>query len=277
MMCRRRAGVPKAIRMPSSRLHARDSLRRQPSAGGEQAGRHGDDGAWRRTCRAWLVGQAIFEAAYIKSRAMSTWASSAGSTPCPRAWCCLPALRRRPPGLPSSFARGTSRRRIGRSSTAASSHPAMFARTGCVERRIAAADGHLPARILPVPSWPADVSHACDPAAVIRSSRSTWKPAASTRSACNLPTRGFPIRGDRKYGARQKFAAGIALHSRRLVISHPVRKQDLDSRPRCRVVARAANSRSMSVTAANSEFYRHLLGARPKSFGDATVAKVSWT
>jgi 23S rRNA pseudouridine1911/1915/1917 synthase len=43
-----------------------------------------------------------------------------------------------------------------------------------------------------------------------------------------LAERGYPIRGDRKYGARQKFAAGIALHARRLVVAHPVAKQDLE-------------------------------------------------
>jgi 23S rRNA pseudouridine1911/1915/1917 synthase len=32
---------------------------------------------------------------------------------------------------------------------------------------------------------------------------------------------GHPIIGDRKYGSRELFAAGIALHARRLVISHP--------------------------------------------------------
>ena len=32
---------------------------------------------------------------------------------------------------------------------------------------------------------------------------------------------GYPIIGDRKYGSRTPFSAGIALHSRRLVISHP--------------------------------------------------------
>ena len=36
-----------------------------------------------------------------------------------------------------------------------------------------------------------------------------------------LAHRGHPIIGDRKYGSREPFSAGIALHSRRLVISHP--------------------------------------------------------
>ena len=38
---------------------------------------------------------------------------------------------------------------------------------------------------------------------------------------------GFPIVGDRKYGSSREFPAGIALHSRRLVIEHPVSKIQL--------------------------------------------------
>jgi 23S rRNA pseudouridine1911/1915/1917 synthase len=38
-----------------------------------------------------------------------------------------------------------------------------------------------------------------------------------------LAQAGFPIVGDRKYGSRREFAAGIALHARRLVVEHPVR------------------------------------------------------
>ena len=38
---------------------------------------------------------------------------------------------------------------------------------------------------------------------------------------------GFPILGDRKYGASQPFPEGIALHARRLVIEHPVSKMQL--------------------------------------------------
>jgi 23S rRNA pseudouridine1911/1915/1917 synthase len=37
-----------------------------------------------------------------------------------------------------------------------------------------------------------------------------------------LAHHGHPIVGDRKYGSRLAFPAGIALHSRRLVIAHPV-------------------------------------------------------
>jgi 23S rRNA pseudouridine1911/1915/1917 synthase len=38
-----------------------------------------------------------------------------------------------------------------------------------------------------------------------------------------LAHRGFPIVGDRKYGAARKFPAGVALHARRLVVTHPVK------------------------------------------------------
>ncbi len=36
-----------------------------------------------------------------------------------------------------------------------------------------------------------------------------------------LTHHGHPVVGDRKYGSREPFPAGIALHARRLVISHP--------------------------------------------------------
>jgi 23S rRNA pseudouridine1911/1915/1917 synthase len=39
---------------------------------------------------------------------------------------------------------------------------------------------------------------------------------------------GFPILGDRKYGSTRQFPLGIALHSRRLVIEHPVSKMQLE-------------------------------------------------
>jgi 23S rRNA pseudouridine1911/1915/1917 synthase len=39
---------------------------------------------------------------------------------------------------------------------------------------------------------------------------------------------GLPIIGDRKYGSTRQFASGIALHSRRLVIDHPVSKIKLE-------------------------------------------------
>ena len=38
---------------------------------------------------------------------------------------------------------------------------------------------------------------------------------------------GFPIVGDRKYGSLQRFSPGIALHSRRLVVDHPVSKMQI--------------------------------------------------
>ncbi len=39
-----------------------------------------------------------------------------------------------------------------------------------------------------------------------------------------LAHRGHPILGDRKYGAKAEFPEGIALHSRRVELVHPVRK-----------------------------------------------------
>ena len=42
-----------------------------------------------------------------------------------------------------------------------------------------------------------------------------------------LAHRGFPIRGDRKYGGRLPFSPGIALHARSLELTHPVRKTPL--------------------------------------------------
>ncbi len=43
-----------------------------------------------------------------------------------------------------------------------------------------------------------------------------------------LADRGWPILGDRKYGAQRKFAAGIALHARYLALQHPVRDEPLE-------------------------------------------------
>jgi 23S rRNA pseudouridine1911/1915/1917 synthase len=43
-----------------------------------------------------------------------------------------------------------------------------------------------------------------------------------------LAHRGYPILGDRKYGSRRRWAAGIALHARRLVIGHTVRAMPLE-------------------------------------------------
>jgi 23S rRNA pseudouridine1911/1915/1917 synthase len=39
---------------------------------------------------------------------------------------------------------------------------------------------------------------------------------------------GFPVLGDRKYGSRNAFSPGIALHSRRLVVQHPVSKMQIE-------------------------------------------------
>jgi 23S rRNA pseudouridine1911/1915/1917 synthase len=43
-----------------------------------------------------------------------------------------------------------------------------------------------------------------------------------------LASRGHPVIGDRKYGSRRAFPGGIALHSRRLVIEHPVKKTPIE-------------------------------------------------
>ncbi len=43
-----------------------------------------------------------------------------------------------------------------------------------------------------------------------------------------LADRHYPVIGDRKYGSRQPWPQGIALHSRRLVIEHPVRREPLE-------------------------------------------------
>jgi 23S rRNA pseudouridine1911/1915/1917 synthase len=43
-----------------------------------------------------------------------------------------------------------------------------------------------------------------------------------------LAAAGFPIVGDRKYGSRRAFPVGIALHSRRLALEHPVSKMQME-------------------------------------------------
>ena len=43
-----------------------------------------------------------------------------------------------------------------------------------------------------------------------------------------LSTRGLPILGDRKYGSRDTFPSGIALHSRRLQFVHPTQGQPIE-------------------------------------------------
>ena len=39
---------------------------------------------------------------------------------------------------------------------------------------------------------------------------------------------GSPVIGDRKYGSRREFSPGIALHSRRLVVEHPVKHEPVE-------------------------------------------------
>ena len=43
-----------------------------------------------------------------------------------------------------------------------------------------------------------------------------------------LAARGFPICGDRKYGARMSFPGGIALHAWKLTFSHPTTKERIE-------------------------------------------------
>jgi len=43
-----------------------------------------------------------------------------------------------------------------------------------------------------------------------------------------LAHRGWPIVGDRNYGSRTDFGPGIALHSHRLLVIHPVKGDTLD-------------------------------------------------
>ncbi len=43
-----------------------------------------------------------------------------------------------------------------------------------------------------------------------------------------LAHRGHPVLGDRKYGGRREFPAGIALHARRLVVTHPVQGRPVE-------------------------------------------------
>jgi 23S rRNA pseudouridine1911/1915/1917 synthase len=43
-----------------------------------------------------------------------------------------------------------------------------------------------------------------------------------------MSSRGHPILGDKKYGSQKTFPAGIALHARRLVVTHPVKREDLE-------------------------------------------------
>lgn len=43
-----------------------------------------------------------------------------------------------------------------------------------------------------------------------------------------MASRGWPIVGDKKYGATTQFSPGIALHARQLVIAHPITKEALE-------------------------------------------------
>ena len=43
-----------------------------------------------------------------------------------------------------------------------------------------------------------------------------------------LSARGFPIRGDIKYGAKMSFPDGIALHAWKLTFSHPITKERIE-------------------------------------------------
>ena len=43
-----------------------------------------------------------------------------------------------------------------------------------------------------------------------------------------LSVRGFPIRGDAKYGAKMPFPGGIALHAWKLTFSHPTMKERIE-------------------------------------------------
>ncbi len=43
-----------------------------------------------------------------------------------------------------------------------------------------------------------------------------------------LAARGSPIVGDKKYGSRDTLARGIALHGRRLSLTHPVRGEQME-------------------------------------------------
>lgn len=43
-----------------------------------------------------------------------------------------------------------------------------------------------------------------------------------------LASRGWPVLGDRKYGARRPFEPGIALHARKLKVMHPTRREPVE-------------------------------------------------
>ncbi|MCE9604997.1 MAG: RluA family pseudouridine synthase [Planctomycetia bacterium] len=59
-----------------------------------------------------------------------------------------------------------------------------------------------------------------------------------------LASRGWPIVGDKKYGSRRRFEAGIALHARQLEISHPTRGEAMVFEAKCPVSWKVLGVRS---------------------------------
>jgi len=53
-----------------------------------------------------------------------------------------------------------------------------------------------------------------------------------------LAARGWPILGDRKYGSRRSFPAGIALHARQIAFDHPTRHEPVVVQSPCPAVWR---------------------------------------
>lgn len=60
-----------------------------------------------------------------------------------------------------------------------------------------------------------------------------------------LSARDMPINGDRRYGSREKFAEGIALHARRIVFRHPTRDEVLTLEAPCPVAWRELGFQSL--------------------------------
>ena len=82
--------------------------------------------------------------------------------------------------------------------------------------------------------------------------KSCCRPVASTRFACSWPRTALPILGDRQYGSRTAFAAGIALHARQLTFrpsgaQHPHRtccpRSSYMASVRCAIVGGIATAR----------------------------------
>ena len=57
--------------------------------------------------------------------------------------------------------------------------------------------------------------------------KSSWTRGENTRFACSWPLAAIPSSAIGNTGASGRFAAGIALHARRLAITHPVRGEPL--------------------------------------------------